>query len=609
MKNTTKTIWIKVLLFCLLSVLSVLAVSGVVITKKAATAGIVKTTQFAFARVEARQYVVQLEYGIRYGKQLEYYFNISEILQKVRASSSYIRNVYIADGEGALLYAAGNLDLPDFKQIEPIETSAAYDTYTIGNDEYLRLPISATEDGEPAGYLVVRLSVQALNGLVEREQQKSAVQSYIIGAFGLMLALILLTRFTLFRNARFRFVFCALFLSLSVLVPQGTDMALELWRTNAYVESSATQSTQRLAQTMQQQIDLVMEKGVDYARISGLDAYFAENAENIASVERFSLDANNRVSARPSSTYVQTLVSQSTHMFLELMAFETAWALVLTTAAWGIGAIISRGKRKKSGQDVSAEDLLEILNENAAQNALLIERVKSMRFADAAAEGGNVRIYDTESGNYMFCASSLAAFYRLYRSAAKKPSIFFLSNDTLHGELSQAHNCVLLEQWLMYEAAPEIKDKQGFSYGPLTLQDLDYVAETYQSEEFDREYLEKRIQSGPTLCARKNGKLMGYMLTHADGETGPLYVPPESRGNGLGLQLVCRISNAIQRVGGMPIGLIYPENEASRQLHKKVGYVPCKIHTMWVYPKERVSHRRRRQQPASKAVASAGVEA
>ena len=63
--------------------------------------------QLAFS---AGQYVSRIEYALRYGKQLEAYYNMDSLLERLRQTSSYMEGVCVVSADGKLCGQAGRFD-------------------------------------------------------------------------------------------------------------------------------------------------------------------------------------------------------------------------------------------------------------------------------------------------------------------------------------------------------------------------------------------------------------------------------------------------------------------------------------------------------------------
>ena len=240
---------------------------------------------------------------------------------------------------------------------------------------------------------------------------------------------------------------------------------------------------------------------------------------------------------------------------------------------------------RKEYRKPAPESLLEILKKSPEQNVLIIERVRRGLYDDPDIFSSSVKIRDVTSGSYMFDIESPAAFYRLYNTSAAAPGIFFISGDKLKDRFTEdGFICVSYEQFVMEDPVSDFKDESSdFEYGPAGIRDLDQIVSTYQTPEFGYHYLKTRIERGPSVCAWYKGKLAGYLLTHANGEAGPIYVFPEYRRQHLGYSLVLRMNKMLQEQDILPIVLISPDNIASINLAEKSGYKKVHGRVMWVY--------------------------
>jgi hypothetical protein len=148
-----------------------------------------------------------------------------------------------------------------------------------------------------------------------------------------MLTTVLLIRIPVRKNREIRFVGIAAFIVLGVIVPQLGDMALEAYHIQGSVQNATGLSVNRMAQVMQRQIETVVERGVDYGQITGLNTFFRESADRIEAVELFGLGTNNVVYARASGAYVDKLSKGAWDSFAALLRYESAWAGGIFAAA------------------------------------------------------------------------------------------------------------------------------------------------------------------------------------------------------------------------------------------------------------------------------------
>ena len=303
--------WIKLLVLLITAAALAGAITYAVQVKDTALEDMVTSVQTTLSRVEAQQVVNQIEYGLKYGKQLEYYFNADSLLQRVHMASSYLQGVYLTDAAHKTLYSTTGTKLPLelWQRMEPAEYGA-YQQYTLNGITYISMQIEGA-DGTTAGSMVMKMDTNAMRYLIEARQEEGALQSWLIGLYAFAFCIIVLARLKVRKpSGQFRPLRCALVICLTVLLCLGADLGIEAFKVDQEVEKNVTRSAQRIAQTLQQEIDTVVEKGVNYDDIASLSPFFRENAASIPSVDSFQLDLNNKVVAIPSEAYMADSVSK-----------------------------------------------------------------------------------------------------------------------------------------------------------------------------------------------------------------------------------------------------------------------------------------------------------
>jgi len=240
------------------------------------------------------------------------------------------------------------------------------------------------------------------------------------------------------------------------------------------------------------------------------------------------------------------------------------------------------------------ENLTSPVRENAAHalailsgsrhNALLTGRLMHGLADDIGICGKSVRLRDTKSGNYLFSAQTLEEFDSLCQSAAEPVNTFFLSDNALEEPLrARGLDVQVFHQWLIDRDAELLPDVPGFTFAPARLCDLDRIVSMYNSPEFGRDYVADIIRENHSMCAYQDGRMVGFVLAHKDGEAGPMIVSEHYRGRGLGEALLRHITGLMRTGGFDPVCLIHPNNHTSERLHAKVGYRRCIRPVLWVY--------------------------
>lgn len=170
----------------MLAVLAVLAgaMQLTLSIKNETTENMYSAMQYTLTAFEASQYVSQIEYGLKYGKELENYLNADELMKKILTSSSYMEGVYIISAGGKVLQAVGDIQgtVPDVSGIDLGEE--LYSIISTQDYKYVFLDID-NNDGVNVGKLMMKLDSASIGNVISEEQQSQFWQSLIITGGGI----------------------------------------------------------------------------------------------------------------------------------------------------------------------------------------------------------------------------------------------------------------------------------------------------------------------------------------------------------------------------------------------------------------------------------------
>ena len=331
------------------------AMSGYQVVKQSSIRELYEDVTIMRIATEAKQYISQIEYGIKNGRQLENFFNMQETLQGVLGCSSYMEGAYVVSSEAKLLYQRGipadslHLQVPQ----EPVDRSE--NLYTVTEDGqyfYLASPIEDSR-GKIEGYLIMCIGQHAVTNAVSDYNRQNQIQSIIIALEVLGAAVLLITRVKPKGGkslARRLMLITCLLVTTSVIV----DATMVCTRFYYVVEDTTTKTANKMAQALQSQVDSVVDKGVPMARIYDLNSWLAQNTSELEIVTSLNLDQNNKITAKVSQDYING--------FLYLMVSNSIIYILLTLVggliAWGsFGLLREKNKgwgsfsKKKKGME------------------------------------------------------------------------------------------------------------------------------------------------------------------------------------------------------------------------------------------------------------------
>lgn len=327
MRNAIK----KLLAFLIIAAVVLSAMWLTLTIKYRAIEELYRSTQLEIRAMEAEQYVNTIEYGIKYGKQLEYFFGIEEILGGIYMSSSYMEGVYVLGSGGDLLFYVGSAAgrIPDVSKISL--DGKLYGSVDYGDTIYVFMDI-ADQNGAPVGKLLIQLDGDTLQNLVSREKTAALRQSLVISLEVCALGAVIIIG-SKAAPGRKRLGMFALLLSVCLLLSQGLDCGIETVKISQ-TESITAQSAQKIAQVIQEQIDNVIKMGVSAADISDINGYLRKNASSCEMIDSLTLGANNKVQVQISQSYVRDTVNGFVNEAIVLLLGLLGVCLVLNGAVW-----------------------------------------------------------------------------------------------------------------------------------------------------------------------------------------------------------------------------------------------------------------------------------
>ncbi len=318
--------------------------------KNSASGDAYRSAQETLRATELTQYITSLEFGLRYGKELDNYYNMDVVLQSILRSSPYVEGAYIVSNENALLYRAGE-PMPNMEQMVVLHNGreALYASNEQFGYAFIFMDIFGGEnEDERAGTLIVMLNNDILNRLVETYQQEGQTQSRVI-LLEAMLAAVLVLSTLLRKQKKFKPVAIAIALCVTVLAAQTVDMGIETVKLNTQIHNITSQSVQKIAQVLQQQVEGVMDKGVGTDEMYDVYGWLDDIDEKLDSVDRLDFTGEGKVRA----TLDESDVRRSTLRAVRTLAFHlaleaAACALLCVCTALGEKLVYLLIERKKA---------------------------------------------------------------------------------------------------------------------------------------------------------------------------------------------------------------------------------------------------------------------
>lgn len=194
-----------------------------------------------------------------------------------------------------------------------------------------------------------------------------------------------------------------------------------------------------------------------------------------------------------------------------------------------------------------------------------------------------VFLRDTVSGVYMLSSKNIDKAKELIDKVGKQ-YMFCVQQKAIANYLKEQYKYP--KQMVCYQAVYNKKEhlcpnSNILDIKPLTIDYLDTVCDNYHNG--DREYMEKRINSGNMFGGFLNGELCGFIGNHEEGSIGILEVLPQFRRRGFAVELESYMVNRTIDQNQIPFVQIETYNEVSVELHKKLGFLISNNMIYWLF--------------------------
>jgi len=311
----TKAFFFLIILFAI-----TLCLTFSVMIKNGSVKSLYEDVTFTQVTTEAKQYTAQIEYGLKYGRELDNFYNIDDTLTGIQQCSSYIEGVYIVSADNLLLYQKGAKSVANTLYVNKEafnQGNKIYDMYENGGKYYIVSQITGSSG--IAGYLILRVSADAISNSVAGFDRQNLLQSVLIGGEIVALCLFALRRAKL--SSKFQSAFFLIkLLSVSLVCFVLLDSGVAVLRYYQIVDNAATQTVNKIAQALQGNVDEVMSKVVTSENIYDINDWLQKNEREMPIVASLSADKNNIITAKVSQKYVNNFLEQSVLSMSMLLA-------------------------------------------------------------------------------------------------------------------------------------------------------------------------------------------------------------------------------------------------------------------------------------------------
>jgi len=266
---------------------------------------------FTRITIEAKRHIHNIEYGIKYGKQLDNFYNMNSTLKDIQRSSSYMEGAYVVSDTGKLLYQSGlkadtlNLVIP-----KNYEFSKGRIYFMSEDDRYYYLSVPIRRgDNAIVGYLVMCIVKSAVSNAVLEFYEHNRIQSLIIAIEIIGISLFIVRRLKLTEKKKAVLKLIMIF-TLAITLAVAVDSGMVIAKYYDIVDDAVRQSANKMAQALQNDVDSVLAKGVPSDRIYDLNGWLARNSSDLSIVTSLTVGKNQKIVANVSQEYINGFLAR-----------------------------------------------------------------------------------------------------------------------------------------------------------------------------------------------------------------------------------------------------------------------------------------------------------
>ena len=235
--------------------------------------------------------------------------------------------------------------------------------------------------------------------------------------------------------------------------------------------------------------------------------------------------------------------------------------------------------------------ILQKLEEDRMQNALLIRALNVTPDTECHIYGESVAVLDGVGRIWLFSLKNNGDFEKLLGMLEAPLSYtFMITDEAFFEDVSSVINVKESVDYLQYTIdAPCFSDTvhecpEGVEIIKIDESWTEYILSLYKSAEFGNEtYVRKCLRVNPAYGALLNGERAGFIMEHANGELGTIYVVKEARRYGIGRLLMQAITPDYIKQGGIGVGLVLPSNAKCTGMLDDTNYKLASKKIMWIY--------------------------
>ena len=236
------------------------------------------------------------------------------------------------------------------------------------------------------------------------------------------------------------------------------------------------------------------------------------------------------------------------------------------------------------------KEVLQILNECRIRNSFLINSLESLDVDECVLYNNSVALHQAESGFWLFSIEDRGDFRQLFKQLQRPLGTFYVNDCAYFSEILELIPEAQAQEYVQYVLESEkfvpCPSSVNSEIEVVTLDKswTDFILTLYHSEEFGhKEYIDRCIELNSGFGAIWNGKKVGYVTIHLDGEIGSMVISEYARGKGVGRTLMQHITPLYAKRASIGCGFVLPDNRTSKRMMENSCFELMGNNIIWVY--------------------------
>jgi hypothetical protein len=259
----------------------------------------------------AGQGVLQIEYAVKYGKQLDNFYNMDNIIRQVADSVPSINNIKVINEKGEVCYSLYEDKNWKANPLELVKLAGGDSGQPYINQEGFYYIPQRIEDktGNLVGALVLNLKKDILEDGPSGFNKEYSLQLLIFFAAAIILVIAIVSRLKMGEEGKSLPVSSIIAVVLLSFLLTGIYNLYMIYITSDQLRSSTEQISSWVCSIVQLDIDNVLRKGATIDLIYDINGWLERICSSVPEIKNLFLDNDNKVNAIISQSYIQQRVN------------------------------------------------------------------------------------------------------------------------------------------------------------------------------------------------------------------------------------------------------------------------------------------------------------